>query len=367
MPKPNSKRAKARRQPKIRCAWKQCSAKKDLKNQNSHVLNLDSVDLSCTRTLRKNCQTARFCCAEHKTKCLLSSTARHPPRGGREALTAAQVVALFNTLLLEVNAPWAAVAFLLSIFMGEREGCVLCARDSWFVDLHTEHARARIPRVNKKTTPRENPLDAGFAKLLMSWMSPDTGPLRGRSGSQWPHPEQKLSVDGKQRSTRLGQLLFPGRRLGGHNKRRLDKAVTPRGFHGKFQAAQRFLVADRGQAHARGETHLFDEVDVERITSHSGKKSAVTLLKESQVPTTVVSMLTGTSCRMLESTYFKPSKKMQRTAATQAFTGITSKLSEPVDCQEHGPAPQEQRFCIKCGLARERDWRFCAGCGTKAL
>ncbi|CAE7417205.1 unnamed protein product [Symbiodinium sp. CCMP2592] len=352
---------------KILCAWKGCRRRNiDVKNK-SHVLEIEHVNLTETRKLRSNCGAARFCCAEHLAKCHLPERA---DRGGREALTAEQCCSLFETFAMEVQAPWAGVAFLLGVFMGERQACVLGARDSWFTGIGTDHPCINVPRINKKTKAREIPLDKSFAALLAQWTSPESGPVRGGGGSQWPHPDQTLQMADQERTgaqkRKRGNLLFPGKLLsgGGRNYR---KPVTERGWHDRFQVAQSCIAKQRTAAEAEGRGHVFDEISLARVSSHSMKKSTVTLLKGAGVATKVISLITGTSCRMLENTYFQPSRKVQRDAAAAAFSkitdGLTSLRSRDVNPSSRDVAPA--LFCTQCGRPAKAAWCYCRSCGSE--
>lgn len=352
---------------KLRCAWKGCRKfHVDVKNF-PFTLTIDELDVSKARPMAKTCCHAKFCSAAHRGFAKLKLATR---RGGREALSPEQVLELFKILLFDASSPWAAVAFLLAIFLGERAGCALKARDSWFANMDTDHPTVSVPRVNMKTTAREVPLDKGFAGILLAWAQRGTGPLRGGCGTEWPHPGQKLQMAGQTRQAKQGQLLFPGRKLGAANRRNFNKAVTARGFHDKFIAAQSVILEQRAKAKVQGRSHVFDDIVVQRISSHTAKKTAVTLLKEQGVATTIVSMLTGTSCRVLDATYYKPSKKSQRAAQAMAFGGITKELAEPVPAPAATPLPcalqtpsQCAIFCVACGKQGQIYWRYCPQCG----
>ena len=352
--------------PKLRCEWARCRRKTDVKNK-PHILKIELVNLKATRKLHGSCGTVRFCSAACLSKCQLKQEAL-TTRGGREALTPEQCCMLFEVFVSEVQAPWAAVAFLLGIFMGERQGCVLQVRDNWFRGLSTPNPSITVPRVNKKTKPREIPLFHDFASLLLKWANPDSGPLRG-GGSQWPYPGQKLQM-GDERASRRGRaggnLLFPGKLLGGPCARNYKRPVTARGWHGRFEAAQKHIASQRASAEAAGTEHIFDEVSLNRVSSHSMKKTSVTLMKQAGVATKVISLITGTSCRMLDNIYFQPSRKVQRHAAEAAFSSIAQGISS---CSKEACADQEacQQFCTKCGRSASPGWFFCPACGTELV
>ena len=219
---------------KLRCAFKHCrQASADVKN-SPYTLTMSDWDAGKVRHMATTCKTAKFCCAQHREKARLPrSHCSRGPIGGREALTPEQVLVVFNVFLVDLACPWAAVAFALALFLGERCFCALQARDSWFVNPDSEYPGINIPRVNRKTKARELPLDKNFAHLLLEWAS--EGLKRG-GDRLWPHSNQKLKL-GRNGKSQQGRLLFPGRKLGGDNLRNFTKAVTTRAFHYMFVAA----------------------------------------------------------------------------------------------------------------------------------
>ena len=91
------------------------------------------------------------------------------PRGGREALTVAQLVALYKALLS--NAPaWTAVLFLMQLMMGDRADCARRCSTNWLW-LVSPKPYINIPEnVNGKTTARKVPIHSDYAKWLFSLM-----------------------------------------------------------------------------------------------------------------------------------------------------------------------------------------------------
>ena len=96
------------------------------------------------------------------------------------------------------------------------------------------------------------------------------------------------------------------------------------------------------------------------------KKTSVTLMKQAGVATKVISLITGTSCRMLDNIYFQPSRKVQRHAAEAAFSSTAQGISS---CSKEACADQEacQQFCTKCGRSASPGWFFCPACGTELV
>ena len=126
----------------------------------------------------------------------------------------------------------------------------------------------------------------------------------------------------------------------------------------------------------QGVAHAFEDAMLSRLSSHSCKKTSVTLMKQQGVATTIISMLTGTSCRILDTTYFRPTKRAQRDAQASAFQGITQGLKdlaadadlnkdkEEVPTQPPAAAAEAVHFCVACGRKTRTEWCFCPSCGT---
>ncbi|CAE7324028.1 unnamed protein product [Symbiodinium sp. CCMP2592] len=344
---------------KIPCAYSKCSNKTvDCKNKG-HTLDVGMLNKK-VRHLHPGAVKARFCCRQHQELCRRKVRG---PYGGREALNPEQIALLFH--VLQQSTPWAAVLFLLSLMLGERVDAARRCQDSWFRGLDSDEGvlpAISIPKCNGKTRAREDvPLHAGFAALLFGWIS--EAPLRGDAGKQWPFPEQALrttrTADGRQQQS---NLLFPGRQLGGINKRDMRKPVSPKALWNCYSAAQKVLLEQRKQKHRIGEPHIFDDIALQRVTSHSCKKSAVTLLSD-HTTTAIISAITATSPRILSSTYVCPTKKKQRKAVDSAFAGVLAQLEAPAEV----PAPpetQDRVYCVGCGKHQACvEWDFCPNCG----
>ena len=91
---------------KIICAFKGCTQRDVCVKNKGITASYAAVDLSKTRKVHAAAKLVRFCSTEHRQRCLLKDK---KPRGGREALTAQQIVHLFG--ILAWQRPWAAVFF----------------------------------------------------------------------------------------------------------------------------------------------------------------------------------------------------------------------------------------------------------------
>ena len=343
---------------KIPCCYIKCSQKNvDCKNR-SHELPVSKLNKKLSRRMHPLAKVARFCSAQHQRLC---TRADRGPYGGREALSTEQIVCLFD--VLRQHTPWAAVLFLLGLVLGERVDAARQCRLSWFRGLDQADGALptiSIPRCNGKTKARQDmPLHAGFAKLLHGWIW--LCPLQGHSGKQWPHLDQPVPATTGKRLP--GMLLFPGRQLGGTNKRNVSAAISPKAFWNCFKAAQKILGQQRKEQHAQAQAHPFDDIDLDRITSHSCKKSAVTMLSE-HTTTAIVSAITATSPRVLDSTYVCPTKRRQREAVDRAFSPVVRQLA--VQAPDEGSRPVAGKFCVHCGGKQlTAEWLHCPSCGTK--
>lgn len=309
------KRAR-RNKVRIKCAYKACrNRQKECKNVG-HVLPMAKINKQQCRRLRSHCKLVRFCCHSHQQECRLK--AKKPKRSGREALTAEQLGHLLSTLINKVGAPWAAVLCLFQLVLGERADCARRLDAAWLSNLSAGSASlpmVTIPKVNGKTTPRTVPIPAFLATLMSSWMDQ---PLPGAHDSQWPFPGHDLQQHVEKGTQRL---LFPGRQLGGQNIRNWQRPVTERGYLEKLEMACQHIALERAEDRLAGKKHIFENVDLKKVGTHTFKKSCVTLLKDAKVSNAVISAITGTSVRTLEDVYDYPTTKRQR-EATEVFADV---------------------------------------------
>ena len=177
---------------KIICAFKGCTQRDVCVKNKGITASYAAVDLSKTRKVHAAAKLVRFCSTEHRQRCLLKDK---KPRGGREALTAQQIVHLFG--ILAWQRPWAAV-FFLSVMCGERAEATSVACASWLrITDCAQRPSLQVPRVNKKTKAHEVPLHLAFAALLVKWINEE--PLRGADNQQWPFRGQTINLSTKRR------------------------------------------------------------------------------------------------------------------------------------------------------------------------
>eukprot|EP00971_Amphidinium_carterae_P209531 4156491-Amphidinium_carterae.1 len=202
---------------RIQCAYKRCRSNQECKNA-SYTLRAEEVDRLCCRPLRSHCRIVRFCCESHKKKCKVRQQVKRN-REGAEALNAAQVAKVFSVLAFQCGAPWAAVLVVMQMIMGaERADCARSTRLSWLSGLDPaspENPSIQIPKINGKTTPRIEPIQDDFARMLWGWMT--TQPLKGSANTQWPFRGQPLFPT--QPTSIADPVLFPGAKAGGQNTR----------------------------------------------------------------------------------------------------------------------------------------------------
>ena len=359
---------------KLRCFYGGCrNVHVDCKNK-PFTAPPDTLTKRQLRKLRPQTVVARFCSQEHLSMCRATKASK---QGGREPLTTTQAVQLFQ--VLRSVAPWAAVLYLLALFTGERVGAACRACTAWFSGMDPQVGdppRLRIPRVNLKTSPRQIALLADFAQLLWSWVHKQ--PLAGGTADcskQWPFPEQTLSFAEAPRRRLAGkracsQLLFPGRDPAGRGRRLWHKPITEKAFYNAFVAAQGILRLQRNDAHARGESHSFDDVVLERLTSHSCKKTAATLLSQ-HASMAVVAAITGTTSRILLERYVCPTSDLQRKAVNAAFVPLVEGVQQAERPASHegssaGGSSASLGYCTQCSLKQKSFlWRFCPACGAQ--
>ena len=201
-----------------------------------------------------------------------------------------------------------------------------------------------IPKINGKTIKRDITLFTQFACLLQEW---STGkPLLADNGQQWPAKGQPIETDAP---------LFPGF-LSDGKKHCWQKAVSERAYAEWFRKTAASIGRARSAA-ANGLPHCFQDFPLDRMGTHSMKKTAVTLMAEAlNVPWSVISAITGT-VRMLQSTYDTATLHRQGKALHTSYASLFVGGSSP------SPSPQEKervKFCRMCGAAcANSDRKYC--------
>ena len=345
--------------PSIRCGYTKCKKfHVDCKN-SCYVLSIKDVDPEQCRNFRKHTQTLRFCSKSHLSSCKLvkASTRKRSSRArrgaeGREPLTPEQVGVLFRTLVQQVGSAWAGVLCLLQLFLGDRADAARQASTEWFQNLNPNSGNppsVEIPDINGKTTARTIFLAQGFAAMLWAWI---TDPLKcGKGKTSWPHEGQNLYDAFLNLKP---ALLFPGRVSGGCNLRAWNKAITEKAYHNAIRAAAHFIETERAEAHKAKQSHPYDNFNLNRLGTHSMKKTCVTELCEQNVSLAIISQLTGTTQEVLMRHYYKPSESKKQEAVSHGFANVVAVLQDA-----------SVKYCSQCGLQQKLDWNFCPTCGTK--
>ena len=346
---------------KLLCAYRKCRCVKDVKNIGTESrAKRDDVDLALCRPLHSACQTVRFCGPTHRRM----ATARvHQRRGQREAMEVAQFVAL-TTACLSMGAPWLVALMLLQLVSGERAECVCNSRAGWlrhFDPADDDPATMSISKVNGKTKPRDVPMAPAVASLLHTWW---TQGLQGAQGSRWPFRGQNVDDP--------NAYLFPGLHTGGaHPSRDWGKPVSVRGYRKRLREAAEVLRRERSrQLRHRSKSsvseHPFKEYPLDRLGTHSLKRSGVVLMKDKSTSTALVGAIAGTTAKTLDKIYDAPTWRRQQGLAVRAFTPVATALQPvaPAAAEEGRPPPA--KFCAQCGQARgEERWACCLRCGHK--
>ena len=379
---------------KIRCAYRRCRSQRCVKNvgREARAARTD-VNADLCRYLHPAAKVVRFCGQVHRKLC---STRTAEARGQREALDLQQYSALFYTLV-RLGAPWAAALTLLQLVCGERADCTRQARVGWLKHLDPSDdypATIRIPKTNGKTKAREIPIAPPVAALLHRWMAEG---LRQPGGvqQQWP-----FLNDPQPQSPR--RFLFPGKACMGRD---WCRPVTVRGYRSKLAEAAVVLQRERATNKRRGTSHPFDEFPLDRLGTHSFKRSAVSLMKDTCTSTALCGAIAGTTAKTLDRVYDMPTLKRQQALVARAFGPVASSLqreegeaalpprvakrrakkkpgspasaSAPPRRQSgarkgQGGAREEQdgaplaKFCAACGKRREEpSWACCPWCGHR--
>ena len=335
---------------KVACAFKQCRSGRCCKNVGRDLqLRRSETDLSRCRPVRAHCGMIKFCCPAHVRTCRLGAiSGKAKSATGREPMDLPQVQYLCEGLLREGRA-WAVVAVLLQLFLGERCAAALHAQFSWFRNCSPGSQGTPVvvvPRVNKKTVAREVPLPLHFAELLHGWIH--NCPLKANTcGDQWPFHGHPCSGD---------NYLFPGQTSAG--EKLWNRPISTRAYAKVLARMATLISAERSEARAAGKVHVFDSFNLERLGSHSLKKTAVCALKDRQCSTSLITALTGTSGRTLDRTYDQATPKRVRVA-------VSTVLLEAMPTSFANDAPLAiPKFCSQCGNERvSKSWVFCPSCG----
>ena len=305
---------------KIRCAYRKCRCSKDVKNNGQATTATRSeINEAMCRELHGACRAVRFCGPSHKLLCMAGPAASK--RGPREGLDIEQYGCLFATLV-GMGAEMIAMITLLQTLCGERADCICKSRVRWLQHLDSSKgapATFRIEKVNGKTEPRDVPLAPSIAALLREWLSSG---LHGPAGNRWPLPGQNLEDP--------AAYLFPVLALGGsgakQNRRAFDQPITVRGYRSRLRDAASVLEQKRVVNHRRGEAHPFDGFPLGRLGTHSFKRSAVTLMKDTCASTSLVAVITGTTGKTLDRIYDTPTLKRQQTLVMKTFNPLADTL-----------------------------------------
>ena len=227
-------------------------------------LHRREADLQQCRAIRNHCQSVKFCCRAHLDKCKSGTGSGVAScRGGREVLDAAQMTSFIDELIR--NGPvWPAIMLMIQLCMGERADAVRRARVKRFEDIEAEALGApfiNIPKVNGKTVARKVALPVSVAIQIHSWMH--KSPLKNSHGQQWPFPGQQVSHP--------DTLLFPGMARRGR-ARCWSRAVSERSYLKMLKNAAGRIGCERTTVRLLNDKHLFDDVALDKIGTHTIKK-----------------------------------------------------------------------------------------------
>ena len=340
---------------KLTCAYAKCKRKTDVKNVSVKLqLSCKEVLKDQCRKLSAKCKVVRFCCAAHMQRCHLKHVASNP-RGGRQPFTTDQIITVYEGLL-NLGCAWAAVLALLQLFTGDRADAARQCTWAWFSGLdptQPESPSISIPKVNGKTVPRTIPLYTPFRDLLWQWAFGGK-PLTASDGATWPHPDQPKGSD---------DVLFPGFDANGQ-KRKWNKSVSERAYLRRLTQVADVLCKARAAANSKKLPHPFNGYDLTKLGTHSFKKTAVTLMSQHGVPWSVISAITGTSAKMLQTTYDIPTEARQQHALQTTWGDMLPPHGERQD-NAKGKTPGKTRFSGCCGAPVHENHKFCTECGQR--
>ena len=164
--------------------------------------------------------------------------------------------------------------------------------------------------------------------------------------------------------------LFPGMAARGPKckLRDWDQPVSVRGYRKRpARAASRSELQRRSQKRRR-QVHPFDDFPLDRLGTHSFKRSAVTLMKDTCTSTALVGAIAGTTAKTLDRVYDTPTLKRQQALVERAYAPVADVLTCPPPPPAATRARSRQaglpaRFCSQCGKVREApSWACCPWC-----
>ena len=138
----------------------------------------------------------------------------------------------------------------------------------------------------------------------------------------------------------------------GYRKRHRDAAEV---LHG--ERSKRLRSSSKGSGSISG--HPFKDFPLDRLGTHSLKRSSVVFMKDRCASTALVGAIAGTTAKTLDRIYDAPTWRRQQELAVEAFTPLaTALLPAAPAAAEEGTLPA--KFCARCGRARRSE--RCASC-----
>ena len=175
--------------------------------------------------------------------------------------------------------------------------------------------------------------------------------------SQWPYSAEHRHL----LRSDPDALLFPGldshAGRGQQMRRNFEVAMTERAYFKHLKQVMDGIEHDRTATQTLGHAHVWDDVCLAKVGTHSLKRTAVTLLKDRCTSTSVVGAICGTSALTLDKEYDVPTTRRQKTALRDAFSGVLAGVGN-TSCLVLPP-------CSSCGKAPiEAAWKVCPWCGS---
>jgi hypothetical protein len=154
-------------------------------------------------------------------------------------------------------------------------------------------------------------------------------------------------------------VLFPGFDANGQ-KRKWNKSVSERAYLRRLTQVADALCKARAAANSKKQPHPFNGYDLTKLGTHSFKKTAVTLMSQHGVPWSVISAVTGTSAKMLQTTYDIPTEARQQHALQTTWGNMSLPNGERQDNTKG-----KTRFSGCCGAPVRENHSFCTECGQR--
>ena len=136
------------------------------------------------------------------------------------------------------------------------------------------------------------------------------------------------------------------------------------GYRKRLQEVAERLDQDRRKRRRGGARRPFDGFPLDRLGTHSFKRSAVVLMKDTCSSTALVGAMAGTTAKTLDRIYDAPTLQRQQGLVDRAFAPAAAALrasdARVAGARRRCQGAAADKFCSQCGNARDApEWACC--------